>query len=129
MTAIEAVLSSGDYAGSRNLNSDGGVLFFRAERDVDADRRFLVRVAARAIFDVCMYKPGNANYESAKGWLLGTVDTEFRFTDLMDIVELDWMLDQVMSAAHDMGAARSKIRDIKRLLYNLTEDASTEQPS
>lgn len=125
MTAFERLINSGDYWKDREIFND----FRLADPSVDLSfgscKRFLVRVLTRAVLDVCMYDSGNPNHDSAKSWLLGHVpEAPIAFRDLADLVDLDWMTEELFSVAQEEGVHRDQIRNMKRLLYNLGDNDS-----
>jgi len=125
MTGVHHVLASGEYRQFQQLVSGiragDPVLMW----DPYPSARFLIRVVSRAIFDVCMYDDDNPHRESAKNWLLGDVDAAISFRDLMSLVPLDDIIEQVFDMAAEEGVHRDRVRDMKRLLYNLNDNGSS----
>lgn len=127
MTAFELLMSSGEYVLHRKLFEPFRLSDPREDLCVDSCRRFLVRVLARAVLDVCMYDKGNPHHDSAEAWLLGDVEAHLSLGEIASMVDLEWMLQQIFDVAKEEGVHRDQIRNMKRLLYNLPDDDSSRQ--
>jgi hypothetical protein len=133
MSAIDMVLNEGEYGRFRMLVPETRGAHATAEAGYEGCRRFLIRIVARAVLDVCLYPAGNPLHDSARSWLLSKDEDEgylVSFRQLVDLVGIQDLEKSVLAAAQEEGVYRDKVRDMKGLLYKLSgEDDSARKPS
>lgn len=129
MTAIAHVLNAGEYQYAQTNTLDVILRSPHDDEDPRASRRFLTRIITRAILDVSMYPETDERHQSAKSWLLEKHQAVVSFEDLSCIVDMDDLQGMVMALAQEEGVHRTRVRDLKKQLYNWCENDSEEQPS
>lgn len=135
MTAIEAVLNSGEYQHAQANTLDVILRNPYTDDDPRASKRFLTRIITRAVLDVSMYPSTDERHCSARNWLLDKVPTDLQrdhdfvvtLSDLSCIVDMDDLHREIVSLATEEGAHRDKVRDLKKQLYNWCENDGEEQ--
>lgn len=122
MTAIELMIENGDHRRGVHIPEIRGNVLL-VSPTYESCKRFMARVVSRAILDLSMYGEDSPNHKSARDWIDGGLSASgLSFEEAVELIDMEWILDHMHDLLKGEGAPTEKIRNMKRLLYHVSEN-------